>query len=159
MRPHNRAVMALVLLGALATYADAPRLAGTMFIGSVVNFAAATDGYARAALMARVHAEPQDGDLAQKLHEGERSRAVVEAMPGLPGVLPVTGVDARLVPLSQPPRVEGASATGGMNLDAPAVPPTLAIPPPPDIAAGDLFGKPFRTGLGGAFARPPPSLA
>lgn len=156
-QPVNRAVIGLMLLAALATYADAPRLAGTVLIGGAVNYIAALDYRTRAEMHQRVAAAPHDAQLAERLDDGERSRAIVESMPELPGVVPAHDVQPRLETISRPPCL-GTDAASAVATLAELPVATLALPPPPG-SASQVPARPLGAALPVLASRPPPRLA
>lgn len=132
---HNRAAMALMLLAALACWANAPRLAATLLVGDAANLAAAQDARTRQAISARLAALPQGCaqavQLAHELDDGEQSRAVADSLPALAGLVVPQSLRVRqdAAPVA-PPLVPQVSDTGFCLLPAAVL--VTDLPPPPD---------------------------
>jgi hypothetical protein len=143
-RPHNRLVIGLMLLAAVATYADSPRLAGTLLIGGAANFIAARDSRTVAELQSRLRLLPADSEaairLAEQIDDGKRSVAIVEGMPSLPGVVAPQQCQSRIEPTSRPPRIASGAQTvtisrlsgliASLSKPPPASPGQIPVPGP-----------------------------
>lgn len=135
-RAHNRPALVAMILAALACYANAPRLAATLMLGDAANFAAVRDAATRArlrlALAQLPEHSPQADQLAQRLDEGERSRAVADSLPPLPEfVAPSAPVPTLEPPAHKPPTVAKAVTADHWALRDGAIL-TTCLPPPPD---------------------------
>lgn len=157
-RAHNRVALAVMLLAALCTYADAPRLGATCLIGNVVNYVAALEGTYAADIAALPASSLQARALAEKLDEGRQSRAIAANLPALPGVIAPQSVRPRVETQPQrTPRVDPPAMPGGCFALLPGAVLTVDLPPPPGTGQG--LGAPPPTSIAApcAVARGPPA--
>lgn len=160
---YNRLALALMLIAALASYANASRLAGCLLVGDITNLVAAQNWQSRDQIAKQIAALPQGSaeaeTLSEKLNDGDKSRALAQSLPDLSGLIAPAPIKPQLdAPKANPPRIETPAFTTHWA-HTPGALMTLDLPPPPytgGTAACRPLADPRCTA---AQARAPPARA
>lgn len=160
---HNRLALALMLLAALASYANASRLAGCLLVGDITNLVAAQNRQSRNQLEKQIAALPKGSaeaeSLAEKLNDGDKSSALAQSLPDLSGLIAPAPIKPQLdAPPSNPTRIQTVTFTTHWA-QTPGALLTMDLPPPPDTGGAAACRPLADPRCTAAQARAPPARA